>query len=696
MRYYKFILSFVISWLLAGPQKVAAQVLPDAPKTTTTTSADSLKEVTILHAVKFQFRRLNDTSEFQILAGDVQLKQGNTLFFCDSCIINNNKHLFEAFGHVHINDSDTTNIYSEYLKYLTDKKIAYFNGNVKLTDGHGELTTPDMDYDMNTKIGTYMHGGKVINKKSVLTSTEGVYYADLRDVYFKKNVVLKDPAYNLKADSLLYSTAFETVRFITKTLIVDSSKRKITTSEGYYDLKKGKAEFGQNPIVEDGKVVISAVKIAFDDSTGISQARGNAIIRDTSQGYTIIAGEIFRNRKTEALLAVLKPLMIIKQENDSIYVAADTLFSARITDLESRPASFKKDTTVSSELKDSVTSRDSMIQGNFARLPDSVLRKDPVSGIRVIVNRDIPLEKNIAPVTDSLWHQMVTVQKSPLKSSDTTNQKMIAVGKNELEKKESIVQKRGLFRNNKASGNDSLAGKDTISKLVNPLASLSQSDSISKVVNPLIEDSTIKKDTIRASRSLVASDKDSTNRYFEAYRHVRIFNDSLQAVSDSLFYSFRDSTFRLYYDPVLWSKGSQVTGDTILLLTRNKKADRMKVINNSLLVNKLEKDAYNQVRSSRMDAWFLDGTIDSVRAKGSAECIYYLQDKDSAYTGINQSTSEIMDIYFRNKELHRVVFRTQVKGTIWPIRQKSPSEMRLENFRWLEARRPKTKFELFE
>ncbi|MES1215660.1 MAG: OstA family protein, partial [Bacteroidota bacterium] len=99
---------------------------------------------------------------------------------------------------------------------------------------------------------------------------------------------------------------------------------------------------------------------------------------------------------------------------------------------------------------------------------------------------------------------------------------------------------------------------------------------------------------------------------------------------------------------------------------------------------------------SRMDAYFLDGGIDSVRAKGFAECIYYLQDKDSAYTGINQSTSDFLDAYFRNKELHRVVFRSQVKGTVWPIRQKNPSEMRLENFRWLEARRPKTKYELME
>jgi len=686
MRYYKFIPSILICWLLTGLHRVSAQVIPEAPKTTTTTAADSLKEVSILHAVKLQFYRPNDTTDLQILAGDVQLKQGNTLFFCDSCVINNNKHLFEAFGRVHINDSDTTNIYSDYLKYLTDKKIAYFNGNVKLTDGHGELTTPDMDYDMNTKIGTYTHGGKVINKKSVLTSTEGFYYADLKDVYFKKNVVLKDPAYNLTADSLLYSTAFETVRFITKTLIVDSSKRKITTSDGFYDLKKGKAEFGQNPIVEDGKVVISAKQIAFDDSTGISQARGNAVIRDTAQGYTIIAGEIFRNRKTEALLAVLKPLMIIKQENDSIFVSADTLFSARLTDLYSRPASFKMDSTTFK--KDSTVRSDSLIRIDSTSLTDSLLKKERVSIISQPENRDLKLHDNSAPVTDSLWHQKVVTQKNPLIRTDTTGLITPVISKTDPDRKETMEQRRSLFRNNKLPAADSVSGKDSLSKMMKPVTL----DSAIVVT----ADSTTKKDTIRGSLSRVPDEKDSTNRYFEAYRHVRIFNDSLQAVSDSLFYSFRDSTFRLYYDPVLWSKGSQVTGDTILLFTKNKKVDRMKVLNNSFLVNKLEQEAYNQIRSSRMDAWFLDGTIDSVRARGSAECIYYLQDKDSAYTGINQSTSEIMDIYFRNKELHRVVFRNQVRGTIWPIRQKSPLEMRLQNFRWLEARRPKTKFELFE
>jgi hypothetical protein len=133
-----------------------------------------------------------------------------------------------------------------------------------------------------------------------------------------------------------------------------------------------------------------------------------------------------------------------------------------------------------------------------------------------------------------------------------------------------------------------------------------------------------------------------------------------------------------------------------LLFTKNKKADKVQAFENSFLVNKMDAQAFNQIKATRMDGYFFDGNIDSVRAKGNAQCIYYIQDEDSAYTGVNESKSDVMDIYFRNKELYKVVFRSSVTGTLWPIRQKSPSEMRLPNFKWLEERRPKTKMEMYE
>jgi lipopolysaccharide export system protein LptA len=544
---YKVNLFFFL--LLAGmfgnPLWVKGQVVPVTSQTGTQQGNDSLIDVDILEARHLTILKTNDSTTLQILAGNVRLKQGTSLFFCDSCVLNNSARTFEAWGNVHIKDADTADIYAKHLRYLTNKKIAYLDGGVKLTDGKGTLTTPDLEYDINTNIGIYLHGGKVLNKKSVLTSKEGFYYADLKDVYFKGNVELKDPAYYIKTDSLLYNTQTETTRFIASTFIRDSSERTIETKDGYYNLQSGKAEFGQRPVIKDGKTTIIANRIAFDDSTGTSQAAGNVIIVDSVQGTTIIAGEVYRDNRKEKLLATRKPLMIIKQDNDSIFISADTLFTARLTDLNGQQ--------------------------------DSVV-----------------------------------------------------------------------------------------------------------------------KDTLKGTKTVSVNTKDSTNRYFEAYRHVRIFSDSLQAVSDSLFYSFKDSTFRLFQQPVIWSKESQVTGDTILVLTRNKKADRMKVFENSFLVNNIEPEIYNQVKSSRMDGYFKDGTLDSVRAAGLAECIYFIQDEDSAFTGINESTCDIIDIYFEKDELKKVVFRSQVSGTIWPIRQKNPAEMRLENFQWLEERRPKTKFELFE
>ena len=110
----------------------------------------------------------------------------------------------EAFGHVHINDNDSIDTYSDYLRYFGNDKKAYLKGNVKLTDGKGTLTTPDLDYDLNTHIGIYTKTGKVVSDKSVLTSTEGYYYGETKDVYFKKNVVLVNPDYTVTTDTLTF------------------------------------------------------------------------------------------------------------------------------------------------------------------------------------------------------------------------------------------------------------------------------------------------------------------------------------------------------------------------------------------------------------------------------------------------------------------------------------------------------------
>lgn len=500
-------------------------------------ASDSTLPVEILPGVqRLHVKKLADGTELQILAGNVTLRQGSTLFSCDSCVLNNSEKMFSAFGNVHINEADTAHAWSNQLRYKYDTRYAWLTGNVRLKDNFSTLTTPTLEYDLARKIGSYRNGGRVVNNQTTVTSNQATYYTDVKDVYFKGDVVMKDPVNLVRTDSILYNTETQTARFIAKTVIRDSSGREITTTEGYYDAATKSAEFTQRTTIVDKALTVTGDYINSDDQTGIVRIEGRGVLIDTAKGISILADKIFANRKNEAFLATQKPLMILKQEKDSIFVRADTLFSARLSDLF------------------------------------------------------IDTSKNAKPVDPN----------------------------------------------------------------------------------------------------------DSTNRYFEAYRNVRVFSDSVQSVSDSLFYSFKDSVFQLFQNPVAWSRQSQITGDTIYLHTRNRKPHYIKAFENSFMVNEVQQGVYNQIKSTRMDGYFKDGVLDSVRARGLAESVYFIQDEDSAFSSINQTSSDALDIYFQAGDLFKVVLRSSVEGTLHPVRQKNPSEMRLNNFRWLDDRRPKTKYELFE
>ncbi|HVW60378.1 MAG TPA: hypothetical protein VHC48_10095, partial [Puia sp.] len=195
---------------------------------------------------------------------------------------------------------------------------------------------------------------------------------------------------------------------------------------------------------------------------------------------------------------------------------------------------------------------------------------------------------------------------------------------------------------------------------------------------------------------------DSTVRYILAFHHVRIFSDSLQAVADSMYYSGQDSIFRLFYNPVAWGSGNyQITGDTMYVYTKNKKANRLYVFENAIAVNKVGTRFFNQIKGTTINAYFKDGQVDYMRAKGNAESIYYVQDDNKAYTGVNKAHADIIDMVFGEKtdsgrELKKVIMRNDVEGSMIPFKKVNFDDMVLRGFKWLEARRPKSKEELFE
>ncbi len=519
---------------------VAQNIFAQAP-------VDTTNKIYILNGNSIRFITTNDSTNLKTIAGNAIVKQGNTILYGDSIVLNERTNIAEVFGHVHINDADSVNTYADYVRYVGKERVAYLKRNVKLTDGKATLFTNDLVYNVATGIASYKDGGKVVNGTSVLTSKDAVYYSDTKDVFFKKNVVLVDPKYNIVTDSMRYNTELKIATIIAPTLVKTKEGKIIRSKNGTYDLKTGVAEFYDRTSFSDSTSSAVADTMFNDDVTGIIRLGGRAKFVD-SVNHMIVFGDLIEsNRKTNSFLATRKPVVVIVKDKDSTYIAADTLFSG-------------------------------------LRRYDSVTKK--------------------------------TYTKV-----DTVNNKQI----------------------------------------------------VSKTPN---------QDSIR---------------YILGFAHVRIFNDSSQAVCDSMYYSTEDSIFRMFRDPIVWKDKNQITGDTMYLFTEKQQPKRIYVFNNSMVVSQANPSMYNQAGGRTLNAYFKEGKIDYARIKGSpAETIFYPYDNDSAYIGMNRASGDVLDVYFEKEEVRKIKYINKVDGTLYPLNQ-IPKELKLlKNFSWQDKRRPKNKLELFE
>ena len=515
-----------------------------------TVPVNTTNKIYILNGNSIRFISLNDSVNLKTIAGNAIVQQGNTKLYGDSIVLNEYTNIAEVFGHVHINDADTVNTYSDYLKYLGKEQIAYLKKDVKLTDGKASLFTNELEYSVATGIANYKNGGRIINGTTNLTSSDGTYYSDSKNVFFKNNVHLTDPKYNIVTDSMQYNTVLKVATIIAPTLVKTKDGKTINTKKGTYDLKSGVAEFFERTVITGPGFSSVADHTFNDDATGIGILEGRAKYVDSVNHIIVVGDYIESNNKTKSFLDTKKPVVILVKDNDSTYITGDTLFSG--------------------------------------------LRKNDV------------------------------VTKKQYTKIDTIGNKQIIA---------------------KTQANDSV-------------------------------------------------------RYILGYRNVRIYNDSSQAVCDSMYYNTEDSVFRMFRNPIVWKEKNQITGDTMYLFTENQKPKRIYVFNNSMVINKANESMYNQASGRTLNAYFKDGKIQYTRIKGSpAETILYAQDNDSAdsaYIGMNFATGDAVDVFFENDEVKKIKFINDVNGTMYPMNQIPSDKKTLKNFVWQDKRRPKNKLELFE
>lgn len=274
------------------------------------------------------FQKEGDSS-FQKLIGNVQLEHQGTLLYCDSAIINLVLNDAEAFGDVLIVQADGTTISSDYVKYAGDKKLAIFRSNVTLTDGKNSLWTDSLDYQTQAKIGTYTTGGTLQAERTTLSSEKGQYTVKTKDAVFEGDVVVTDPQYNCTSKKIGYNTQTKLIRILDQSKVVNASSILIS-SNGIYDAKNEVGKFYSRSSAQNKEQYIEADTLEYNRKSNWSIAKGKVIAKDTAQHITLYAGWASYQESIQKMIAYIRPVMKIEQEQDSFFLSADTFLIAPI------------------------------------------------------------------------------------------------------------------------------------------------------------------------------------------------------------------------------------------------------------------------------------------------------------------------------------------------------------------------------
>ena len=91
---------------------------------------------------------------------------------------------------------------------------------------------------------------------------------------------------------------------------------------------------------------------------------------------------------------------------------------------------------------------------------------------------------------------------------------------------------------------------------------------------------------------------------------------------------------------------------------------------------------------------FINGKVDKMQTKGSAENIYFATDNEGKFIGVNHSNAQIITIEFNNDEPVKIIFINQLTGKMTPLNETPKTELKLNQFKWWFDLKPKTKFDI--
>lgn len=204
------------------------------------------------------------------------------------------------------------------------------------------------------------------------------------------------------------------------------------------------------------------------------------------------------------------------------------------------------------------------------------------------------------------------------------------------------------------------------------------------------------KDSLFLHGDTLTLQTDSIYREVKAYYDVRFYRTDLQGVCDSMQFVSKDSTLYLYRNPVLWHENYQIVGDQIDIFFNDTTIEEAKIRNYAFSTQKRNiSGQFNQLKGRDMTITFVNGEMRNVLVEGNAESAYYIEEEDSTMVGLNKTESAYLSMSLRDRQLEKLKLWSASNAVTYPLSQLPPEEKNLKGFEWMDALRPKNRYDIF-
>lgn len=256
--------------------------------------------------------------------GDVIIRHDSIRMFCDSAYMHDLTNSIEAFGHVHVKQSDTLSLFGNRILYNGNTRVAEVFDSVRLVDNDAILYTDYLLYDRNSGIANYISGGKIVSEENVLTSIKGYYYTNLKEVYFRDSVVIDNPQYVMYSDTLRYNTQTEIARFLGPTRII-SDENNIYCENGWYNTQTDLSSFNEHARMESGEQTLFGDSLFYDRNIDFGQVFRNVQMIDTVKNVVLQGNYAQYSKRHGFAMLTDSARAIMIDGSDSLFMHADTL-----------------------------------------------------------------------------------------------------------------------------------------------------------------------------------------------------------------------------------------------------------------------------------------------------------------------------------------------------------------------------------